>query len=103
MPSMRACGRRFAIAAILLICLGSLVAEMCDRWDQTFQDDTESRLTLVALCVGMALSLPGIVLARVRQLSNSRFCPAAFDPIQSAPAWLANPIPSSRPPTTLRV
>jgi len=82
--------------------------ETFDQWDQTLQDgtDTEANLVVVALCVGLALSVAEIILARVRSLS----CTHQFSPRRAgcvaarfAASWSLSPIPTSRPPTVLRV
>ena len=66
--------RRLAVAAILAVCLGAPIAEMFDQWDHTYQDgnDTEANLVVAALCVGVALSIAGVVIARVRAMSSRR-------------------------------
>jgi hypothetical protein len=103
MPSTRTGARRFAIAIILLICLGASIAELCDRWDQTFQDDTESHCVVVALCVGLALSLAGGALARLRYRPTSGICVALSDVIGTGTVWIADSLPGGRLPTTLRI
>ena len=96
--------RRFAIAAILAICIGAPLVELCDSWDQT-ANDTEANVLVPALCVGVVLAIGRIVVvACIRALaSNSRGFTVT---VQSA--WLiftalTVPIPTGRPPTPLRV
>ena len=81
--------------------------EMFDQWDHTLQDgnDTEANIVVVALCVGITVSVAGIVLARIRAMSFSRLVARA---LASAPARfvsfsLQGPTPTSSPPTPLRV
>jgi hypothetical protein len=99
--------RRFAVAAILAICIGGPIVEMFDQWDQTLLDgnDTEADVIVVALCVGVAVAFGTIfVVARIRALaSNSRFHALAPRFISFAVASLASPIPTASPPTPLRV
>jgi len=99
--------RRFAIAMIVAICIGSPIVETFDQWDHTLQDgnDTEANLVIVALCVGVALSFARFVVARVRAfLSSARSSPAVSHPaILFSSSRRARPIPNSRPPTPLRV
>jgi hypothetical protein len=99
--------RRFAVAAILAICIGGSVVEMFDQWDHTLQDgnDTEANAVVVALCVGVALAVGTLaVVARIRALSsNARFLVGAPRLVSSAVASLASPIPATSPPTPLRV
>ena len=98
--------RRLAIAAILALCLGGPIAEMFDSWDHTLQDgnDTEANVVVAALCVGVAFAIGTIVVvARLRALAlNSRPLVTAFRSI-AATTWFAAPIPTSSPPTPLRV
>ncbi len=99
--------RRFAVAAILAICFGGPIVEMFDQWDHTFQDgnDTEANVVIAALCVGLALTIGTIVVvARIRALaSNSRPHAAAPRFISFPAISLAAPIPTTSPPTPLRV
>jgi hypothetical protein len=67
--------RRLAAAAIVAICVGAPIVEMFDQWDHTLQDgnDTEANVALVALTVGLAIVVSGIVLvARIRGSSLMR-------------------------------
>ena len=98
--------RRFAIAVIVAVCLGAPVAEMFDQWDHTLQDgnDTEANVMIVALCVGVALSVAGVLIARIRAMSSHS------DRHASAPASMHHaaplpriPIPTTSPPISLRV
>jgi len=98
--------RRFAIGVILAICIGAPILEMFDQWDRTLENgnDTEINLVVVALCVGVALSVAGAVVARLRTSANGR---GRFiltpESILTIPLTFATPIPNSRPPTRLRV
>ena len=98
--------RRGAILATLAVCLGAPVAEMCDRWDHTYQDgnDTETNVAVVAFCVGVALSVAGIFVARVGALS-SQFAVHIFAgvPHRVAARFFLIPLPTSSPPIPLRV
>src|SRR6266436_3928637 len=98
--------RQFATGIILAMCIGAPVLEMFDQWDRTLQDgnDTEINLVVVGLCVGVAFSVAGALVARVRASANAlgRF---VLTPESTLRALLifATPIPNSRPPTPLRV
>jgi hypothetical protein len=98
--------RRLAIVAILAVCLGGPIGELFDHWDQTAQDgnDTEANVVIAALCVGLALSVAGIVVARIRAISlrSQLHIRVAVRVRFAAPAF-AIPIPTSSPPTPLRV
>jgi hypothetical protein len=98
--------RRFAIVAVLAICLGGPVVEMFDRWDHTLQDDndTEANVVIAALCVGVALSVAGVVVARVRAMSSdSDVHLFASARVRLTTAVAVPPNPASSPPTPLRV
>lgn len=99
--------RRLFIAAIIAITLGGPIAEIFDRWDQTPKDgnDTEINVVIAALCVGIAFAIGTIVTAnRIRALSslsagrviNTRI---VINDVASA----LIPVPTSSPPTVLRV
>ena len=55
--------RRWLVAAILAVCLGGPIAESFDWWDQSQPagDDTETNLVVVALSVGLAVSVAAII------------------------------------------
>jgi hypothetical protein len=99
--------RRFAVAAILAICIGGPIAEMFDRWDHTLQDgnDTEANVVVAALCVGVAVAIgTAVVIARIRALaSNSHRYALAPHVSLFAAVSLAAPIPASSPPAPLRI
>ena len=59
--------RRFAVAAILAICIGGPIVEMFDQWDHSLQDgnDTETNVVVAGLCIGVAMAIGTIaVVAR---------------------------------------
>ena len=98
--------RRFATGVILAICIGAPILETVDQWDRTLQDgnDTEINLVVVALCVGVAFSVAGAIVARVREFANAQ-CDfvVASESTHNTFQIVAIPIPNSRPPTPLRV
>ena len=100
-------GRRLVIAAIVAICIGAPIVEIFDQWDHTLQDgnDTEVNVVVAALCVGIALAIGTIVIvARIRALaSSSRVCVVASRTISFALTAFRAPLPTSSPPTPLRV
>jgi hypothetical protein len=98
--------RRVAIIAILAVCLGGPIGELFDHWDQTAQDgnDTEANAVIAALCVGLAISVAGIVVARVRAMSLSSRLHIRIAVLMRFAAFLfAIPDPTCSPPTPLRV
>jgi hypothetical protein len=98
--------RRLATGVILAICIGAPILEMFDQWDRTLEDgnDTEINLVVVALCVGVAFSVAGAIVAHVQSSSSARggFALTAEPMLAPLPTFAA-PIPNSRPPTPLRV
>jgi hypothetical protein len=99
--------RRVAIAVIVAICISAPIAEMFDQWDHTYQDgsDTELNLVVIALCVGVGLSVASgmILLSRPRLSKSGSYLPPS-GPLRLSPAGIARPIAtSSSPPTPLRV
>jgi hypothetical protein len=81
---------------------------MFDQWDDTVRDgkDTETDAVIVALCVGIGLSLAGATVQRVRALaSQSQRIPFIESPSgRLGRLWLIDsPNPGSSPPVALRV
>ncbi len=99
--------RRFAVAAILAICIGGPIVEMFDQWDHTLQDgnDTEANVVIAALCIGVAVAIGTIaIVARIRALSsNVRGYALAYRAVDFAVGSFTLPVPTSSPPTPLRV
>jgi hypothetical protein len=105
--TLRVVARRLAIAAIIAITIGGPIVEMFDRWDQTLQDgnDTEANVVVVALCVGVTFAIgPIVVVNRIRGLSSTSVMRVVVSHV--APREIASflgPLPTSSPPTILRV
>ncbi len=99
--------RHIGIVAIVAICIGAPIVEIFDQWDHTLQDgnDTEANVVVAALCIGVALAIGTVgVVARIRALaSNSRVCIVASRTISIAVTVFRAPLPTSSPPTPLRV
>lgn len=99
--------RRLIITGIIAICLGGPIAEIFDHWDQTMQDgnDTEANVVLAALCIGAALAIGTIVVAnRIRAFSSTCAGPViASRVVVHELASVLAPVPTSSPPTVLRV
>ena len=99
--------RHLAIAIIVAICIAAPIAEMFDQWDHTYRDgsDTELNVVVIALCVGVALSVAGGMIASIRPaVSKFEAYLPPFTPSLLGPNRLARPIAtSSSPPTPLRV
>jgi hypothetical protein len=79
---------------------------MFDQWDHTPQDgnDTETNVIIVALCVGVALSIAGVLIARIRAMSTrSDSYVVAPSSVHGASAPLRIPIPTISPPLSLRI
>lgn len=99
--------RRLFIAAIVAIALGGPIVEAFDSWDQTVKDgnDTEANVVIAALCIGCAFAVsPIMVTGRIRALSSTAagrviVTRTALHDLTSRLA----PVPTSSPPTVLRV
>ena len=95
-----------AVAAIVAICIGAPIVEMFDQWDHTLQDgnDTEANVVIAALCIGVAMAIGTIVIvARIRALSSSSRGYVVMCRTVSFVLSFASPIPTTSPPTPLRV
>jgi hypothetical protein len=96
--------RTIAIAVVVLACVGSPILELADGWDRApYGDDTEGLVVLMALCVGLALSLTGRVLARMRVPSTSGIRRAMLNRIWVTPLLAAPEAANASPPSTLRI
>ena len=98
--------RRLIIAAIITLCIGGPIVEMFDRWDDTLQtgNDTEANVVIAALCVGLALMVTSIIVARFGGVSvSARQRSPVSDPLSTSLSMLASPTPTCSPPTVLRV
>jgi hypothetical protein len=98
--------RRWLVAAILAVCLGGPIAESFDWWDlnQPVGDDTETNLVVVALSVGLAVSVAAIVVqwfaSFVSQPLSRRWLSDAGAVLVTAPAL---PGHGSLPRSPLRI
>ena len=103
----RSVARRLFIAAIIGVVLGGPIVEAFDRWDQTLKDgnDTEADAVIVALCIGAAFAIGTIVIAsRIRALAATPTGRVIATRVALPDvASLLAPIPTSSPPSVLRV
>jgi hypothetical protein len=100
--------RRFAIAVIVAICLGSPILELFDRWDPAMPagNDSEADAVIVALCVGIGFACAGAACLRIRAIAHvSERVPLV--PLSHAPIAVSYRIASSNPghspPLSLRI
>jgi hypothetical protein len=64
--------RKIGVVVLLLLCLGVPAAEATGYWDTAIQDTSdELSVVAVALCVGVAVSAAGTVVARVARALQS--------------------------------
>ena len=100
--------RRFAIAVIVAICLGSPILELFDQWDPAMPagNDTEADAAIVALCVGIGFACAGAASLRIRAIANvSERIPSVAQscvPI-GVPYRIAASNPGHSPPLSLRI
>lgn len=101
-------GRRFAIAVIVAICLGSPILELFDQWDPAMPagNDTEADAVIVALCVGIGFACAGAACLRIRAMANMServpLVPLSCRPI-GVPYRIAASNPGHSPPLPLRI
>ncbi len=93
-----------AVVVILVACFACPVLEAFDRWDHTLQtgDDTEARLVILALCMGVALILARAIhpLCWSSQASTIRSISFRF---VTTPLLPAAPNSQSQSPLVLRI
>ena len=100
--------RRFAIAVIVTICLGSPILELFDRWDPAMPagTDTEADAVIAALCVGIGFACAGAASLRIRAIANVServpLVPQSCFPID-VPYRIASSNPGHSPPLSLRI
>jgi hypothetical protein len=58
---------KLCVATLLILCVGLYLLEMSGRWDQSIQDaNDEAGFVAIVLCIGVALSVAGGVIASIR-------------------------------------
>ena len=96
--------RRLFIAAIVAISIGGPIVELFDQWDQTGGNDTEANVVVASLCIGVAFAIGTVVITgRIRALASTSGRVIARQVAVLDVAWALVPIPTSSPPTILRV
>jgi len=98
--------RRWLVVAILAVCLGGPIAESFDWWDQMqpAADDTETNAVVVALTIGLALSVAALVVQWFRSFVaglHSHRWPGR--PLRLSPTAFAHLSPASNSPPPLRI
>jgi hypothetical protein len=98
--------RRLLVIAVVTICFAVPLFEAFDRWDRTLEDgyDTESTVVVVALCVGLALAVAGLVAEWIRSLGwRARPPRLNADPFHVITISPPSPDPTGSPPIALRI
>lgn len=96
-------------AIVVAICVAAPAAEAFDQWDHTLLDgnDTEANLVVAAVCIGLAFSVAATIIARLRSLpTDGRIrvnLPSAPSATGATAPLLISPVPTSSPPTPLRI
>jgi hypothetical protein len=93
------------VAFLLTLCVAVYLLEMSGRWDRSIQDaNDEAGFVAIVLCIGVAVSVAGSPVARMRA------CTAARVPLATLPApvrfehpRIAWPASASSPPLSLRI
>lgn len=92
-------------ATLLVLCIGVQVLEASGRWDSALKDtNDEAIIVVVVLCIGVAVSTAGALLARIRPSPiGSRIVLAATSPSFWPGLRLASSGSCSSPPVSLRI
>jgi len=105
---MRSKTALFAGAIALAVCLVCPLVDLFDQWDHALQtgQDTEYQLFVLALCVGLALALRGLIVRLSSSVALLRVGYALQSALSSSPILLI-PAPfasaSGGPPLSLRI
>jgi uncharacterized membrane protein len=101
----RLAGKLF-VALLLTLCVAVYLLEMSGRWDRSIQDaNDEAGFVAIVLCVGVAISVAGSLIARIRAsrtttrvtLTALAAAPLRFEHLRTAlPASVNSPPPSLR-------
>jgi hypothetical protein len=94
------------VAFLLTLCVALYLLEMSGRWDRSIQDaNDEAGFVAIVLCIGVAVSVAGSLVARMRASRT-----AARVPLTTLPAperyehpRIAWPASASSPPLSLRI
>ena len=94
---------QFGAFLLLLVCVGTQVAETFDFWDHTLQtgNDIEYSLVIVALIVGASFGLTHVA-AIVMETTSMSFL---LSPLDASCSWASDPAASTAysPPQPLRI
>ncbi|HEY6936928.1 MAG TPA: hypothetical protein VI424_07235 [Terriglobales bacterium] len=93
---------QFAAVLILVVCLGSCVSEIFDRWDHTMQTghDTESTLVMLASLAGAVLVMARLAAARAPRVCSLFHLHCACSEAGGIPQAITS---GASPPLSLRI
>jgi hypothetical protein len=101
----RLAGKLF-VALLLTLCVAVYLLEMSGRWDRSIQDaNDEAGFVAIVLCVGVAISVAGSLIARIRALRMSTrvTLTASAAPLRFEHRRTALPASVNSPPLRLRI
>ena len=107
MLAVRGTAGRLFVATLLTLCVVISALELSGRWDRSLQDaDDEAGFVAIVLCVGVALSTAGSLIAHIRTsraTSGDRLASDTIAPYRRADPRLFLFVSSSSPPLPLRI
>ena len=101
--------RRLLGVIVVIVCIAVPLVEAFDSWDRTLEDgnDTEANAVLVAVTVGVALSLaPKLIAQPLVALPDAAGVgrgSAPATPLAERPTVVPVPVPTGSPPLALRI
>lgn len=101
---MRRAVIRAVAVTVMAACFACIFLQMFDHWDhsETIGKDTESSLFVVALAVGLAIPVAGLIF-RTSVVAEPRIDVADFSLAWNHPVFPKPPVPVSQPPPVLRI
>jgi hypothetical protein len=94
------------VALLLTLCVAVYLLEMSGRWDRSIQDaNDEAGFVAIVLCVGVAISVAGSLIARIRasRMTTRVTLRALAAPLRFEHRRIALPASVNSPPLRLRI
>ena len=104
--AVRGTAGKVFVTMLLTLCVGVYVLEMSGRWDRSIQDaNDEAGIVTIVLCVGVALSAAGFLIAHIRASRTTARVTFATStaPCRRGERRILLPASTSSPPLRLRI
>ncbi len=104
--AVRGTAGKVFVTMLLTLCVGLYVLEMSGRWDRSIQDaNDEAGIVTIVLCVGVALSAAGFLIAHIRASRTTARVTFATStaPCRRFERRILLPASTSSPPLRLRI